>query len=942
MASFKYIFEVLTEEEVNAIGAHNLSKFESYIESKQMNINNLRTQIEIEKSNAEQLKYSHGKELSNINTQLSFEKDLNDSLRKQLKETEAGLQKSRNEYCIVLQSRCWHSINYPFNLSFKIIIINNFSISDKEQLALELENAKVKCERQAQDKLDLNDLLERRMNEVTQLQEEIRVLNIQLQHANEGKLEIILKGEEIEKKNLELQYQEIRMQQERELFQKQIDALNEELSQKIRQLALIRRERDVQLYDIQSNFDKKSEELNRCKDEILILKQNVEKKDKHIESLADRIREIQQQSCQLENNYKNEIAAQNSLLELHKKTNADLKASNEKHFKTIEEMQLLLRAGKKANEDLEQALQENKIKYKEEIAKWQEQISELKKELKRAQENAEIQSYVNLEKEVEKYYPNATTTNKIIQNNLNFSNVYTEYIRLQKELEQEKLESSQLRAQLDLVAKEANENGPLLVRKIQEHQKDLLSMSELQTQLNSLLTEREQLLQDKDNLIRINTQFQREIKRQEQDNSILALQVRRLIQSVQEAKGFAVSYEQEDEISSSDNLASNVLSSKILTFKDIEDLQTKNQMLLRKVNEQQEQIKQFEQGLNESNDKIINDCLMEIEKLKNERRQQNEMFEALIQEREMLKSYGHDVIQTLPRTFSSTPKTSRTNLEDVSEFKNSLEKMNNEFSRFRQESDCKIRELSQENEKYRKDLANSKIEITKVTSELNFNQEKLQLYKTNMEQYQRENAVLKENNIKISEKLKNSEQQIISLRQDVLSSQDTIKRLEILNNSLKNERDFARTNEAKFKQERDSLIHEKEDRSKFMTSWQSFQDNLEKFESDKMANLKLQIDRLEKESRHFKLSYEKEQKLHGETNSILEKVKKETQDKLDSEIEKLKKLQNELSAIHSKVHLSPVNIVHTEVSIYSSQKLKSYFNSNLFNLIVYFLDFMFK
>ena len=87
---------------------------------------------------------------------------------------------------------------------------------------------------------------------------------------------------------------------------------------------------------------------------------------------------------------------------------------------------------------------------------------------------------------------------------------------------------------------EAEENAPLLHRKIQEHQRALQNMVELQKQLSTLMTEREQWIQEKDSIIRINKHYEREITRFESENRDLSKQIQVLVKSVQEARGFRV------------------------------------------------------------------------------------------------------------------------------------------------------------------------------------------------------------------------------------------------------------------------------------------------------------------------------------------------------------------------------------------------------------------
>ena len=176
---------------------------------------------------------------------------------------------------------------------------------------------------------NLKELLNRRQEEIESLQQELNTICSKLKTNNEGILETSVKAGELQLKMVTIQHQEMRMSQERQLYHKQIEALNEELNAKINELMTLRRDKTIQIFELQSSIEIKSDENFKYLEDIKHLKQVVEKKDKHIESLAQRMCEMQHFRQQLEEDFQNEITAQKNLIELHKQSNNDLKKSNE-------------------------------------------------------------------------------------------------------------------------------------------------------------------------------------------------------------------------------------------------------------------------------------------------------------------------------------------------------------------------------------------------------------------------------------------------------------------------------------------------------------------------------------------------------------------------------------------------------------------------------------
>lgn len=353
---------------------------------------------------------------------------------------------------------------------------NYVCLLGRDSLNYELNSLNDKVKRLTEDKADLSEILDRRQEEIQSLQNELKTVCSKLKTNSEGRLEATVKASELEMKLVCVQHQEERMSRERDLFNKQIQSLTVELNAKTSELFSLRKERTIQVLELQSLLEQKTEENAKTLEDNQHLKQVIDKKDKNIESLAQRMGEIQHYSQQLEEDFQNELNAQTNLVELHKQSNSELKKRNEDLIETIEEMQKLLQSAKQAHNELELAFNECQTRFGQQLNESVEQNTILMKEV---EELRKTLANTTREVEFERQYPLASNTKKLLGNDTNFTQIFNELMATQKELALQKNENAVIKERLNQLISEAEENAPLLHRKIQEHNRSLQMIGEL-------------------------------------------------------------------------------------------------------------------------------------------------------------------------------------------------------------------------------------------------------------------------------------------------------------------------------------------------------------------------------------------------------------------------------------------------------------------------------
>ncbi|XP_013789908.1 nucleoprotein TPR-like, partial [Limulus polyphemus] len=180
------------------------------------------------------------------------------------------------------------------------------------------------------------------------------------------------------------------------------------------------------------------------------LRNNLEEKNQKVEDLVERLKELQDSHNQSDENFQAEIRAQTKLVELYKQSYEDSQQKNQELLHTIEEMHKMLREVGENHSQLEQKLSENETKWEGIVHEKELEVHSLKKELEHANDLLKKPKGVS-EEGIEKMFPMAAATSKILRTGMTLTQVYSEFVRAEEELQKEKSEKQQLHEQLQQI-----------------------------------------------------------------------------------------------------------------------------------------------------------------------------------------------------------------------------------------------------------------------------------------------------------------------------------------------------------------------------------------------------------------------------------------------------------------------------------------------------------
>ncbi|KAG8172678.1 hypothetical protein JTE90_014713, partial [Oedothorax gibbosus] len=466
----------------------------------------------------------------------------------------------------------------------------------------------------------------------------------QVTSANEAKFEAIAASEESKLRESNLQHQVHRLEQEKDLQGRQISDLHAELTQKNSEIHTLKREKSTNGLELKTMLEDRADEIHMVQKRLDCYKEMLEEKDLRIEALAEKIRQCNQNHSKAEEQFNLELAAQAKLIEIHKNASEGNQMRVQELMSAFEETQLLLKQSSGDCEKKEQRCHEIETRCKIQLEEKKSEISQLKEELRKARE-----SYHGITADtIEKIFPVAAATSKVLHSGMTLTELYAECVRLQEELQQQKFENTNLNRELKQIISEIEEKTPIINQRMEEYSKLNEMVSSLKSQLANAQVDLEKILEERNDAKRMCNLAGRENNRLKTQVIDLNRQVQVLLKEVEEARGGMIKTHrdkslmfEEEVTSSNDSTAAEVISRHLVTFRDIEELQTKNQQLLAAIRDLSQQHEETEKKVSsEISSKFENEIhtlSLQLEDLQKKRSRQSDMLETIIRQRDMYR-----------------------------------------------------------------------------------------------------------------------------------------------------------------------------------------------------------------------------------------------------------------------------------------------------------------
>ncbi|RLU20480.1 hypothetical protein DMN91_007090 [Ooceraea biroi] len=792
---------------------------------------------------------------------------------------------------------------------------------------LEKENGDLRRQRDTitDDTNALQLQVERRDTEIERMRIELSSLSSQLQAAIAAKCQTLADTEEIRSREMTLDFKEKRLEQERVLLSQQMAGLEEELAKRTSELQTARSEASARALLIDTKLSQREEELRIANEASSQLRESVSSLQKQCDELVQKVEQQRAHEIAINDSYQKEISAQKNLTSLYESMKNDANAKAEAISNAASELQKLVDSTAEEYGLLETKYNQLELQHKQDIEEKEQSIQELTKELVHANELVKNIQQEKLDQAVEQLAPTAAITSRVLRKGLSLTQIYTQLVEVTNELTLEREENERLKSQMDVILRELEQKAPLLQQQRHDYETAMSNVATLTTRLDELLAENQRLHESSDEANRLAKHHTTENQRLKTELADLARQVCFLLKEVQESRtGTSIETRNlSSSVDTDDILSSQIISKKLVTFKDIEELQENNQKLLavvRALSSRQEEIERATDEINSGEMKEKLDRYMEqLTEMQTAQDRQSKMLDNLLKQRDMYKNMYQQTLKSSTEKkkdeLEENAEESKSKSEEELKATKDDEEKKKEWSKKLQEAEDKCKHISDEYETYRKErTAHEKMlgeEVDRLRKEAEANSarccrlraqldsanERFTLLQGNVASYKSQIKVLEEKCTNYSVTIGKHEQSIMILKDETLAAQTRLSRAEVQLENIRQERQMLKDSEGRLLKEREVYQRERQTQVLLKADMESIKASLERVQAEGHLRAEQRLDDANRECAALRRRLQEEQDRFRELAGHLERQLATDRERLKEERELCERLRTELDQL---------------------------------------------
>lgn len=629
-------------------------------------------------------------------------------------------------------------------------------------------------------------LAERRLSEVEELQTTVREQNRLFVDTQRQEMQALERASQQEAQVAPLNHALTRAKKETEAAQQHSQWLETQLSDKTKTIQELRLALAKLTHEKEELKIRSTEEITSAKRQLESARLANKKIENALIKSKEALKELQASKVHDEEALQNELSAQRRLATLYQESAADATAR-------VTELQTLCNSLRQSLADSEQALARETERTKEQVEHlFREQaetsearIQALQDDLKNAEqkiEELEKTKMISLQTaSAVAELSSAAGEAHLAAHGLTPKQMYDRIVELEETLQAERSEKEKLQLYMDRIVKEVQEKAPVLMGLRLDHERTVASHTQLSERLEQCMHELTKSKHNEQQARNEKSAFEKKCESLAQSVDDLSRQVQHLLFRSQE---------QHQQISNSE-----VGSENLVVFKDVKELQVRNQQLLTVIRELTEmnKLKAGDRSSNsvsdvestdssahliitgDSDDEFAEDgasvaikkrlsvAQKEIQELRLEREQEREMITAIVKQRDMYRVLlAQSDTKYLQGNDSSRRIVSQGSCVSVDNARNCSESLDVIESR-------KTREIQMEFEDYKKE---KQANLRMLQETLDQERSKISQFKLAHMQAQVEASCSKERYEASEERCANAESELVHLRSktDQLSS----------------------------------------------------------------------------------------------------------------------------------------------------------------------------
>ncbi|KAJ8535251.1 hypothetical protein ON010_g13487 [Phytophthora cinnamomi] len=635
------------------------------------------------------------------------------------------------------------------------------------------------------------------------------------------------------------------------------------------------------------------------------------------------LKELQAAKVHDEEALQNELNAQRRLATLYQESAADASAR-------VTELQTLCDSLRKSLTDSEQALARETERTKEQVEHlFREQAEASEARIQALQDDLQSAEQKIEELEKKKIFSLQTASAvaelssaageaHLAAHGLTPKQMYDHIVELEETLQAERSEKDKLQLYMDRIVKEVQEKAPVLMGLRLDHERTVASHTQLSERLEQCMQELAKSKSNEQHAWKEKTAFEKKCESLAQSVDDLSRQVQHLLFRSQDQ------HQQFGNFGSSD-----VGSENLVVFKDVEELQTRNQQLLTVIRELTEMTKQkggdkVSNGISdvESTDssahliitgdsddeldqigasstikKRLSMARKEIQELRTEREQEREMITAIVKQRDMyrvlLAQSDTKFIEggaAAPESVAPVerPHNRRGSLDIIESRK--LRELQMEFEDYKKEKQANLKMLQESLDQERTKGSESRLAQMQAQVEATCNKERYEASEERCSNAENELVRLRSKADQLSSLILQHQQMLANTEAKLETATSRLQSLTVEKDSATRETDFLRKNEEKLQQELTTLRLDNTNLLKLMESTRRMESGREERDRREVETLAKKVTTLETKLQD---AYEKFDAKEATSGAQVLAAEREKQAAL-AELAKLKEAQGQL------------------------------------------------
>ncbi|KAJ3313257.1 hypothetical protein HDV04_002241 [Boothiomyces sp. JEL0838] len=777
----------------------------------------------------------------------------------------------------------------------------------KEKLKI-IEDLNAHKTRSVQETLDhekqnLEFVLNAKQQECLHLSEELEYSKKQLQ---EKKLESRKDKEllaQTQASELELKTLLSNANQQVEQSQKIIDWLNQELAGKGEQLQQYRKEKSGQLSVIQAELEVSNQE----KASLQIRNQNLVERNNELqeklESKLTRIRELENNQITLESQFKIEMNSQKKLADLYQSKCQELTTQNEELEEVLRNVEGQL--NRLSNESETRLLEKTEIieEMQAEKNKLLLDIEKLESELQTINNELSAKSTSD---QVGQLSQTAAVASRLQKTGKSFTQIFSEYTKLQQELIKEKSEVSRLNECLNHIVSEFEQKAPMIEKTNKDFQKAKQQNEYLAKSLSDVSRQNEEYSTQ---LKMLKAELEaKETEHQLYEKTLMdcGRQIQALLREQASLKG-QLHDTSPIPIPMEETEADSIISNHLVIFKNIQELQTQNQKLLRSIRSLSAKLDQQEsvtlKEAEESKIQALNESAALIEKLQDELRRQQLNSESYARERDQWRRIAETRKGSPNRSTNQSPEPGQENPPSVTnsaDYESYYRELQREFDVYRKECGTDTKLLKTQLEQTQNEKMDLSIQVAKLNNQISYLNDRHEMLLNNLQSKEKEFEQLKERFSALNTMSTRQDLKIEELSNTLSSTRQTLDTTTFENQNLKLEKQVWKQSETRMSKDVQDLIKERNLANDRIREIQSL---LEEKDHAHLQNAKKFEAQIEQLGRELQLSRKQLNDLLDDQRTLSSKRDAEMRE-YQLKVEKLtgnyERTKGELSVIQSK------------------------------------------